>query len=236
MRASRILTSRGIFAIVSLVTFTAACSDQEEPTGIATSAQNAAPSLSAHHRRLHLTVTPQVDTLIAGDTMRFTATVSSRRGILQTPPRIYWQTNDVAVATVSEIGTVRARQPGRASIIAYAGDLRDTSQIYVVRSGNQTPPTPGPGPEPTPGPTPTPVPIPPTLPTGSLRGIAPNMPAGFAIFTSRDFSTKARHAQDITGAQGWDTYEWSRTHVEIGGGPHKCVPARQSTQRHNRTI
>ena len=61
------------------------------------------------------------------------------------------------------------------------------------------------------------------------------MPAGFTIFTSRDFSTKARHAQDIAGAQGWDPYEWGRTHVTIVNDP-SAPGSSSSIMRHTYPI
>ncbi len=52
------------------------------------------------------------------------------------------------------------------------------------------------------------VPPPPaTIPLAIMSRVAPNQPAGFTVYTSRDFGSKASSPLDFAGSQGWEPYE-----------------------------
>ncbi len=55
------------------------------------------------------------------------------------------------------------------------------------------------------------VPLPPGLVLpADLDRVAPNQPAGYDVYTSRDFRSKASSSQDHAGSQGWDAWLESR--------------------------
>jgi len=65
------------------------------------------------------------------DTMRLAATVTDTFGVTVGSPLLTWTSGDTAVATVSQVGTVRAQRDGQALVTVSGGTRQDTARITV---------------------------------------------------------------------------------------------------------
>src|SRR5215210_8580147 len=77
-------------------------------------------------------VTPSADTATAiGDTIHLAATMTDRRGRVLVGATLVWSSAEPGVASVGSTGTVVARGPGTATIVATAGEHTARSRIMV---------------------------------------------------------------------------------------------------------
>ena len=76
-------------------------------------------------------VSPRVDTIASGDTLRLLAEAYDENGHAVESAQFSWSSNDVSVATVDGSGLVHGVAEGTATITAMAGDARGTSEITV---------------------------------------------------------------------------------------------------------
>lgn len=75
---------------------------------------------------------PGSDTARAvGDTLRFVATVTDRRGTALVGAAIDWQTDDPRIATVDSAGFVVARRPGATSLVATVAGKTARARVVV---------------------------------------------------------------------------------------------------------
>ncbi|HKJ93290.1 MAG TPA: Ig-like domain-containing protein, partial [Longimicrobiales bacterium] len=77
-------------------------------------------------------VSGAVDSLAAGDTTTFSATVRDANGAAIPGPAVTWSSSDTAVAVVSAAGVVTGAAPGNATITAAAGSATGTRDITVT--------------------------------------------------------------------------------------------------------
>jgi Bacterial Ig-like domain (group 1) len=86
----------------------------------------------ADYAASRVVVTPRVDTLFAiGDTLPMAATVTDRRGAALVGSSLTWHTEDSSVATADSDGTVVARGPGTARVVARVRGLTAEARITV---------------------------------------------------------------------------------------------------------
>ena len=76
-------------------------------------------------------VSPQADTIAAGDTLRLLAEAYDENGHPVENAQFSWSSSDVSVARVDVSGLVHGVAAGTATITATAGDTRGTSEITV---------------------------------------------------------------------------------------------------------
>lgn len=77
-------------------------------------------------------VSPAADTATAlGDTLRFVASVTDRRGAALVGAAIVWTSDDSAVAAVDSAGFVEARAPGVTHVVARLGDKAARARVVV---------------------------------------------------------------------------------------------------------
>ena len=79
-----------------------------------------------------LTVSPPMDTIAPGDTIRLVAEAYDETGHVVEGAVFTWSSSDAPVATVDPSGLVRGAGEGTATITATAGDVSGTSEITVV--------------------------------------------------------------------------------------------------------
>ena len=79
-----------------------------------------------------VTVSPSVDTVSPGDTLRLIAEAYDENGHVVAGAVFTWSSSDAPVATVDPSGLVRGAGEGTATITATAGDVSGTSEITVV--------------------------------------------------------------------------------------------------------
>ena len=79
-----------------------------------------------------VTVSPSVDTVSPGDTLRLIAEAYDENGHVVVGASFTWSSSNAAVATVDASGLVRGAGEGTATITATAGDVSGTSEITVV--------------------------------------------------------------------------------------------------------
>ena len=79
-----------------------------------------------------LTVSPPMDTIGPGDTLRLVAEAYDENGHVVAGAVFMWSSSDAPVATVDPSGLVRGAGEGTATITATAGDVSGTSEITVV--------------------------------------------------------------------------------------------------------
>ena len=79
-----------------------------------------------------VTVSPSVDTVSPGDTLRLIAEAYDENGHVVVGASFTWSSSNAAVATVDASGLVRGAGEGTATITATAGDASGTSEITVV--------------------------------------------------------------------------------------------------------
>ena len=79
-----------------------------------------------------VTVSPSVDTVSPGDTLRLVAEAYDENGHVVEGAVFMWSSSDAPVATVDPSGLVRGAGEGTATITATAGDVSGTSEITVV--------------------------------------------------------------------------------------------------------
>ena len=79
-----------------------------------------------------LTVSPPMDTIAPGDTLRLVAEAYDDSGHVVEGAEFTWSSSDAPVATVDPSGLVRGAGEGTATITAAAGDVSGTSEITVV--------------------------------------------------------------------------------------------------------
>ena len=79
-----------------------------------------------------VTVSPSVDTVAPGDTLRLVAEAYDENGHVVDGAVFMWSSSDAPVATVDPSGLVRGAGEGTATITATAGDVSGTSEITVV--------------------------------------------------------------------------------------------------------
>ena len=79
-----------------------------------------------------LTVSPPMDSIGPGDTLRLVAEAYDENGHVVEGAVFMWSSSDAPVATVDPSGLVRGAGEGTATITATAGDVSGTSEITVV--------------------------------------------------------------------------------------------------------
>ena len=79
-----------------------------------------------------VTVSPSVDTVSPGDTLRLVAEAYDENGHVVEGAVFMWSSSDAPVATVDPSGLVRGAGEGTTTITATAGDASGTSEITVV--------------------------------------------------------------------------------------------------------
>ena len=79
-----------------------------------------------------LTVSPPIDSIAPGDTLRLVAEAYDENGHLVEGADFTWSSSDAPVATVDPSGLVRGAGEGTATITATAGDVSGTSEITVI--------------------------------------------------------------------------------------------------------
>ena len=79
-----------------------------------------------------VTVSPSVDTVSPGDTLRLVAEAYDETGHVVEGAVFTWSSSDAPVATVDPSGLVRGAGEGTATITATAGDVSGTSEITVA--------------------------------------------------------------------------------------------------------
>ena len=79
-----------------------------------------------------VTVSPPMDSIAPGDTVRLVAEAYDENGHLVEGAVFTWSSSDAPVATVDPSGLVRGAGEGTATITATAGDVSGTSEITVV--------------------------------------------------------------------------------------------------------
>ena len=79
-----------------------------------------------------LTVSPPMDSIAPGDTLRLVAEAYDENGHVVAGAVFTWSSSDAPVATVDPSGLVRGAGEGTATITAAAGDVSGTSEITVV--------------------------------------------------------------------------------------------------------
>ena len=79
-----------------------------------------------------VTVSPSVDSVALGDTIRLVAEAYDENGHVVEGAVFTWSSSDAPVATVDPSGLVRGAGEGAATITATAGDASGTSEITVV--------------------------------------------------------------------------------------------------------
>jgi len=110
-------------ALVSIITFLHAWGIIGEPASRAT-----VGNFGAHW----IGVRPLVDTArTVGDTIHLAATITDKNGSILFGARPTWTTENPAVATVAQDGSVVARGPGATTIIAVVGELSARTRIVV---------------------------------------------------------------------------------------------------------
>lgn len=120
-----------------------------------------------------ITVSPKLDTLAVGSTVKITRTI--------TP---VWSSDNPLVATVNSTGTVTARTSGTANIRVTVGGVSATTVVVVPGPVAVPPPDSTPAPDTTPAPPPV---------AGS------NEPAGMTPLTNRPFNVKNEQGWDDNG-------------------------------------
>ena len=80
-----------------------------------------------------VTVSPAVDTIAPGDTLRLVAEAFDANGHAVTGAEFSWESSDDAVATVDGSGLVTAAGNGTATITATVGDVRGESMVTVAQ-------------------------------------------------------------------------------------------------------
>ncbi len=78
-----------------------------------------------------VTVSPLVDTVEIGDTVRFSAEAFDENGHTVVGAEFAWSSGDESVATVAEEGLVRGASPGAATITATAEGIGGSARIVV---------------------------------------------------------------------------------------------------------
>jgi uncharacterized protein YjdB len=104
-------------ALLALLAFGGACSD--------------ASSTAPDGRVAAVVLTPNVGTLLVGDTLRIPAVVRDRGGRPVGGVTLAWQSSNEQVATVTADGAVVAHAAGRATIRARAGAIADSAVVQV---------------------------------------------------------------------------------------------------------
>ena len=85
-----------------------------------------------------VTVTPAVDTLAIGDTLRLSAAAYDADGRVVAGAEFSWSSSDEAVATVDASGLLTAVAGGLATITATAGDVSGSAEVAVKSPGNSS--------------------------------------------------------------------------------------------------
>ncbi|HWK89197.1 MAG TPA: Ig-like domain-containing protein, partial [Longimicrobium sp.] len=81
-----------------------------------------------------VTLTPQADTVITGQTLQLSATARDSNHVA-IPGPLAWQSSNGGVAEVSQTGLVTANGIGRVSILATRGDRSGLGQVWVTWAG-----------------------------------------------------------------------------------------------------
>src|SRR5688500_1457172 len=106
------------------------------------SGDSTSPATTAPPEALRVTVSPELDTLIAGSTAQLTARVSNE----QNQPRdhaVDWRSENPSAASVSSPGRIAAVSSGVARIPAHAGGAVDTATTVVLAAAPPIAITPG---------------------------------------------------------------------------------------------
>ena len=77
-------------------------------------------------------VTPAVDTVVTGDTLRLAASAVDANGHAVAEVTFAWASGDTSVATIDESGLATGRAPGTAAITATSGGVTGTAQLTVL--------------------------------------------------------------------------------------------------------
>ena len=105
------------------------CADGSSPTGIAhLSASRPSPPGPA----ATITVTPSVDTLLPGDTLRLVAVVADANGQTIKDAAVVWSSTDILAASVDATGFVTAKSAGTAIVSAKVDGVEANARIKVA--------------------------------------------------------------------------------------------------------
>ena len=84
-----------------------------------------------------IAVSPAADTITAGRTVRLAAEAFDANGFVVGGAEFVWSSSDASVARVDASGLVTALALGRATVTAAVGEVRETSEIWVVTVAEQ---------------------------------------------------------------------------------------------------
>jgi DNA/RNA endonuclease G (NUC1) len=79
-----------------------------------------------------VTITPESGTVVAGETIDFTATARTADGTVVPSAVVLWATGNAAIATVTQSGRVGGVAPGTTAIVATSGSGADTVVVTVT--------------------------------------------------------------------------------------------------------
>ena len=89
-------------------------------------------SLTVDQRASRVTVSPDADTIVAGDSLQLSASAADANGRALANPGVIWSSSDTSVATVDSIGLVRARRDGSADVTATVDGTSGGSTLEVA--------------------------------------------------------------------------------------------------------
>jgi TolB protein len=87
-----------------------------------------------------VTVSPKADTVVVGDSVQLSATVTNSDGSTNTTAKLEWISRDTALATVNSDGWVTGVAAGDVYIVATTGGWRSDSALVTVQDPPASPP------------------------------------------------------------------------------------------------
>ncbi|MGD8700548.1 MAG: Ig-like domain-containing protein, partial [Gemmatimonadales bacterium] len=117
IESNRAILGRSI-RVAALLALTIACND-DSPTA------SDAPVV-------RVSVTPATATLVAGDSLRMTATLIDANGDTLSTPAVVWSSSDAQVALIDQSGLVTAAAAGSATITATSDGIAGSASVSVL--------------------------------------------------------------------------------------------------------